>query len=187
MDTSRRSALKLDALVKDLLDVSKIEGGHLQLHKTRFNLASLIHECCDHVRLHGTHTLLVKGDLDLEVVADKQCIDQVIVNFVNNAIKYGPKSQEIILLIQREDAKARISVTDKGIGIENSKLPYLFNRFYRVEETGLQYSGLGLGLYICAEIVRLHEGEIGVISEEGKGSEFWFTIPLGESTTMAAK
>lgn len=179
IDTSQRSAVKLDTLVKELLDVSKIEAGHLKLNRSRFILADVINDCCAHIRLIGTHDLVLQGDLSLEVLADKQRIDQVIVNFVNNAVKYGPDSGEITLLIERVGLNAKLTVIDKGIGIEKVKIPFLFNRFYRVADTGFKYSGLGLGLYICAEIIKLHQGEIGVTSKVGEGSEFWFTIPIG--------
>jgi two-component system CheB/CheR fusion protein len=73
---------------------------------------------------------------------------------------------------------AKVSVTDKGLGIPAEKQRFLFDRYYRVDNRGSQYTGLGLGLYICAEIIKVHHGEIGVISEAGKGSTFWFTLPV---------
>jgi two-component system CheB/CheR fusion protein len=73
---------------------------------------------------------------------------------------------------------AKVSVTDKGPGITDDKLNHLFDRYYRVQTHGIQGSGLGLGLYICAEIIKKHDGEIGVTSQLGKGSTFWFTLPL---------
>ena len=72
---------------------------------------------------------------------------------------------------------AKISVIDHGPGIAPEMLPYLFDRYFRVDSSGSQYSGLGLGLYICAEIIKKHNGQIGVDSEAGKGSTFWFTLP----------
>jgi signal transduction histidine kinase len=158
--------------------VSKIESGQLALNKSIFNLSDLINDCCTHIRLADTHELILEGDLSLEVFADKQRIDQVMVNFVNNAVKYAPGSEKITLTIENAGEEAKISVTDKGIGIEEEKLPYLFDRYYRVDPSGMQYSGLGLGLYISAEIIKLHEGRIGVNSKKGAGSTFWFTIPL---------
>jgi two-component system CheB/CheR fusion protein len=112
------------------------------------------------------------------VFADPERIDQVIVNFVNNAVKYGPDASQIRLIVENIDGLAKVSVVDKGIGIEAGKLPHLFDRYYRVDPSGQQYSGLGLGLYISAEIIRLHNGNIGVSSVLGQGSTFWFTIPI---------
>jgi hypothetical protein len=114
----------------------------------------------------------------LQIYADELRIDQLVVNFVNNAVKYAPNSKDICLNVERVGNMARISVKDTGPGIETDKIPYLFGRYYRADYSGSQYSGLGLGLYISAEIIKKHGGEIGVDSELGKGSTFWFTLPL---------
>ncbi|GGB09071.1 hypothetical protein GCM10011500_26070 [Mucilaginibacter rubeus] len=169
---------KMQQLVDSLLNVSKITAGQLALHKTRFLAAQMINECCDHVRLAGTHELELTGDTDLELYADRQRIDQVVVNFVNNAVKYAPDSNRIVINISKQDNMAKISVQDFGRGIPPENIPHLFERYYRVDTSGIQYSGLGLGLYISAEIIELHGGEMGVESEVDKGSTFWFTIPL---------
>lgn len=169
---------KMQQLVDSLLNVSKITAGQLALHKTRFLAAQMINECCDHVRLAGTHELELTGDTDLELYADRQRIDQVVVNFVNNAVKYAPDSNRIVINISKQDNMAKISVQDFGRGIPPENIPHLFERYYRVDTSGIQYSGLGLGLYISAEIIELHSGEMGVESEVDKGSTFWFTIPL---------
>jgi PAS domain S-box-containing protein len=169
---------KMQQLIDSLLNVSKITAGQLALYKTHFLAAQMINECCDHVRLAGTHELELTGNTDLEIYADKQRIDQVVVNFVNNAVKYAPDSNRIVINISKQDNMAKISVQDFGRGIPPENIPHLFERYYRVDTSGIQYSGLGLGLYISAEIIELHGGEMGVESEVGKGSTFWFTIPL---------
>jgi PAS domain S-box-containing protein len=170
---------KMQQLVDSLLNVSKITTGQLTLYKTHFLAAQVINECCDHVRLAGTHELELTGDTGLELYADRQRIDQIVVNFVNNAVKYAPDSNRIVINISKEDDMAKISVQDFGKkGIPKENIPHLFERYYRVDTSGIQYSGLGLGLYISAEIIELHGGEMGVESEIGKGSTFWFTIPL---------
>jgi len=148
------------------------------VHKTKFKIADLINDCCQHVRTADGHELILEGDRHLEINADEQLIDQVIVNFVNNAVKYAPGSKEIVINVQREEQNVKVSVTDFGPGIPSQKLPHIFERYYRVNNSGAQFSGLGLGLYICAEIIYKHGGDVGVISEPGKGSTFWFTLPL---------
>ena len=168
---------KLSSLVDDLLSSTKIEQGQLLLNKTVFTFSELIDECCDHVRLEGTHQLITAGDMRLQVYADRQKLDQVVVNLVNNAVKYAPRSDKILINIGKEDDMVKISVEDFGIGIPPEKLPFLFDRFYRVDVSGVQYSGLGLGLYISSEIVKRHGGVLGVESVAGQGSKFWFTIP----------
>ncbi|WP_244214344.1 sensor histidine kinase [Pedobacter jejuensis] len=101
-----------------------------------------------------------------------------MVNFVNNAVKYAPGNKEIKVKIEKIGNTAKVSVSDGGPGIAPEKIPYLFDRYYRVDSSGSQYSGLGLGLYICAEIIKKHNGHIGVDSELGGGSTFWFVIPI---------
>jgi signal transduction histidine kinase len=113
----------------------------------------------------------------LKIRADEQKIDQVLVNFVNNAVKYAPDSKEIVVEVQELHDKVKISVIDFGKGIPNDKIPFLFNSYYQIEKAEKSIQGLGLGLYISAEIIKKHNGEIGVDSEIGKGSTFWFTLP----------
>jgi len=86
--------------------------------------------------------------MELQVYADAERMNQVVINFVNNAIKYAPKSKEIRINIEKVNDMAKVSVTDKGPGISADKLTHIFNRCYRADNSGLQYSGLGLGLYI---------------------------------------
>jgi two-component system CheB/CheR fusion protein len=120
---------------------------------------------------------LVEGDKNVEVHADRNRLEQVMVNLLSNAIKYSPDSEKVVITVTNVDGGTKIAVTDFGIGIPKSKQQYLFDRFYRVDETSQKYSGLGLGLYISSEIIRQHKGHINIDSEEGKGSTFWFVIP----------
>lgn len=178
IDKVNTNLAKMQQLVESLLNVSKISSGQLALQKTSFVVADMINECCDHVRMAGDYELITTGDTTASLFADKYKIDQVIVNLVNNAIKYAPESKKIIIDISKPgDGMVKISVSDSGPGIHISKLPHIFDRYYRVDTSGMQYSGLGLGLYICADIVERHGGKIGVESKEGIGSTFWFTLP----------
>jgi PAS domain S-box-containing protein len=180
---SNKSLKKLTDLVESLLNSNRISQGRFPVNKIKFKIADLIHECCQHVRNAGDHVIKFDGDFDLEVDADEQLIDQVIVNLVNNAVKYAPGSKEIIISVQPEGEFAKISVTDFGPGIPADKLPYIFDRYYRVDNVGARFSGLGLGLYICSEIVEKHGGEMGVESKHGLGTTFWFTLPMAMATS----
>lgn len=178
IEQSNRSMNRISELVEDLLNASRISEGGLQLNKGYFNIDTLLKECCSHIRLEGKHQLIVNGDTNLQIYADEHRIDQVVVNLVNNAVKYAPHSKNICLNVNLLPGFVKISVTDNGPGILPEKTPFLFERYYRVDNSGTKVSGLGLGLYISKEIVVRHGGEIGVESEEGKGSTFWFTLPL---------
>ncbi len=96
-------------------------------------------------------------------------------------IKYSPASKRIEITVMHDDERATICVRDFGIGINPQKLPHLFDRYYRVDALGHQFSGLGLGLYISSEIITRHNGKIGVDSEVGSGSNFWFSIPIDDT------
>ncbi len=178
IEQANRSMEKMDLLVGDLLNMNRMAEGELELDKQTFTISEMLGECCNHIRIQGKYELIIQGDTELKVNADQHRIDQVVVNFVNNAVKYAPESLNIFLKIDKIGNTAKISVTDRGPGIARDILPHLFDRYYRVSHQGKNYSGLGLGLYICSEIVKRHGGEIGVESELGKGSTFWFTLPL---------
>lgn len=179
---SNKSMNKLTDLVESLLNSNRISQGRFPMHKTKFKIADLIHECCHHIRNAEGRVITFEGDQHLEVDADVQLIDQVIVNLVNNAVKYAPESKEIIISVQREGEFAKVSVTDYGPGIPADKQPYIFRRYYRVDNAGARFSGLGLGLFICSEIVEKHGGKMGVDSKPGQGSTFWFTLPAAASS-----
>jgi nitrogen-specific signal transduction histidine kinase len=171
---------KLIHLLDDLLNVTKIQQGQLALNKTRFNLTELIQDCCENLHVDGDHGFIINTTEAIMVDADYRRIDQVMVNLLNNAIKYSPQSKRIEININHDDERATVSVRDFGIGINPEKLPHLFDRYYRVDALGHQFSGLGLGLYISSEIIHRHGGKIGADSTLGDGSNFWFTIPVEE-------
>jgi PAS domain S-box-containing protein len=177
LQQANKSMNKVTALVDELLNAGRVTEGQLHLKKTKFNLSKAIDECCLHVTAEGAYQIIAEGIKDAMVEADSERIQRVIVNFVNNAVKYASQSKEIVIRVDEEGKFLRVTVTDKGRGIAKEKLSHLFERFYRADEHGGQYSGLGLGLYISSEIVKKHGGQIGVDSEPGKGSSFWFTVP----------
>lgn len=178
VDQSNASVLKITGLIDDLLNTTRTNEGQLHLNYRRFNVYEMLDACCSHIRIRDKHELILQGVKDLIIEADEARIDQVVINFVNNAVKYAPDQREIYLIVEDLGDRAKISVKDSGPGIPADKIPHLFDRYYRADYSGVQYSGLGLGLYISAEIIRKHRGEIGVDSELGKGSTFWFTLPL---------
>ncbi|MDY0906801.1 ATP-binding protein [Pedobacter sp. CFBP9032] len=178
IEQSSISMEKINALVNELLNMNRISEGQLELEKTTFKISEMLNSCCNHVRVAGIYDLVIKGDLDLAVFADEHRIDQVVVNLVNNAVKYASDSSEIQLIVEKIENEAKVTVRDFGNGISADVQPYLFDRYYRASYNGRAYSGLGLGLYISSEIIKRHGGKMGVDSTLGEGSSFWFTIPL---------
>jgi two-component system CheB/CheR fusion protein len=169
---------KLIELIKDLIEVTKVQTGKLELKKTRFILDELITECCDELQVQSDkHEFIIESEKVIAVYADRNRLEQVIVNLVSNAVKYSPGAEKVLINVSNSTTGVKISITDFGIGIPKDKIPFLFDRFYRVDDTSQKYSGLGLGLYISAEIVRRHNGNICIESTLGEGSTFWFTIP----------
>jgi len=178
IDQANKSMNKVSILIEDLLNTSQYNSGQLHLHTKNINLYELIYECCKEIRTEGKYSIKIEGDKEIFVNADPDKIEQVIVNFVNNAIKYASDSNLINIEIVKEDDMVKVAIIDKGPGIDPSKTPHLFDRYYRGDNDGKQYSGLGLGLYICAEIIKKHNGKIGVESILNSGSTFWFKLPI---------
>ena len=182
IESSSRSFVKINSMVDDLLNMYQYSENQLKLEKTTFCIFDMLNICCNHVRIDGKHDLVVTGDKELEIYADEHRIDQVVVNFVNNAVKYAPESKNIHLHISREGSNVKVCVSDSGPGIPAEHLSHLFDRYWRADHSSVKYTGLGLGLFICSEIITSHGGKIGVESKLGEGSTFWFTIPIPQET-----
>lgn len=170
---------KLTEIVDDLLDVTKIQSGKMQLNPVEYLFAESVQDCINEVMQYTPHhEIQINKTEKIEVFADRTRIEQVIINFLSNAVKYSPGKDKIVVDIEQVPDGVKLSVTDFGIGIPEGKQPYIFDRFFRVHESSQSYSGLGLGLFISSEIINRHNGNVGMESEEGVGSTFWFTLPL---------
>lgn len=181
--TISKQVAKLTRLVSELLDLSKIESGKLELHKTEFDLADLIEEAVQDVRHTASkHAIIVNNDFEGKVFADKDRIAQVIVNLLTNAMKYSPNEDSVEVFVEGNNKIATIRIRDYGIGIDKKDHLRIFERFYRVEGKSEQtFPGFGIGLFIASEIIQRHQGTIIVESEKGKGSIFTVTLPLQTS------
>ncbi|MGN7203794.1 ATP-binding protein [Pedobacter sp. SAFR-022] len=177
IEQANRSVDKVTMLIDTLLNATRMSEGQLGLQLRHFNALELLKASCNHIQA-SSHQFVFEADPELQLFADEHRLEQVLVNLVNNAVKYAPGSTEIVLKAEQQGAKFILSVRDLGPGIVSEKLPHLFDRHYRADFSGMQYSGLGLGLYISAEIVKRHDGEIGVESSPGLGSTFWFSLPV---------
>jgi len=169
---------KLNSLVADLLDVSKIEAGKLQFNLEAFDLRLVLKDVMETFPYtYKTHKIIFHDQLEPACVyADKQRIEQVINNLLTNAIKYSPNSDLVEVSIYKDADTVTVKVKDFGIGLKEEHKRKIFTRFYRAEGI-VNVSGLGIGLHLTKEIIDRHHGQIGVESKFGVGSEFYFTLP----------
>jgi PAS domain S-box-containing protein len=170
---------KLNNLVSDLLDISKIEAGKLQFNPAPFDLCQVTRDAIELIAYsNNNHKVKLYTDLtSLIVDGDSQRIEQVILNLLTNAIRYAPGSFTIDVYLSQENNYAKVGIRDRGIGIGADKLEHIFSRFYRIEENK-NVSGLGIGLYLSKQIIDRHLGRIWAESTRGEGSIFYFTIPI---------
>ncbi|WP_316819572.1 hybrid sensor histidine kinase/response regulator [Pedobacter gandavensis] len=170
---------KLNELITDLLDISKIESGKLKFNKQPFLIDELLVNVMEIIHQSNPEFKLLKtGSVGRALCGDEMRIEQVIINFLTNAIKYSPGTSEVHIHVEERGEYIYLGVRDFGIGIDKELQKNVFEKFYRVEETAIHFQGLGIGLYISAEIIRRHGGEVGVKSIPGEGSEFYFSIPF---------
>ena len=170
----------LTNLISELLDLSKIKTGSLQLNKEEFKMNDLIEEIIDEIKhINPDYLIAFSNETEAFVYGDRERIGQVLINFITNAIKYSPASKKVTVSIFKKDGSVGLSVEDSGIGISKKDQERIFERFYRVEgKNEKTFPGFGIGLFIASEIISRHNGTIGVTSEPGKGSTFYFSLPL---------
>jgi PAS domain S-box-containing protein len=177
---SRRQLARMTSLINDLLDASRIEAGRLSLHPRPTHLEALVAHAVaalgsdagrGRIVTESTPGLLVRGDPDR--------LEQVVVNLLENALKYSPAGEQVKVKLAAHGDVALLSVQDRGIGIPREEQTHLFDRFFRARNVSTHsYGGLGLGLYISRDIVERHGGRIWVESEAGEGATFHVALPL---------
>lgn len=179
---SNEQATRMRGLIDGFLNVSQLNEGKLLLHKNTFRICTLIDYIRNIYSLKPVkHFIYYTGSTDssLEIVADRDKIEQVIINFMDNAIKYSEPHSDITMHVDVDHDYFGIQVRDQGRGVSEKHQKQIFNKFYRVNDSTDSYaSGFGIGLFICQEIIQKHQGEIGVDSILGQGSTFWFKIPI---------
>jgi len=171
---------KLLNLISDLQDGVKANSEDIHCLMTDFNINAAITTCRDGLQATNPDCeIVVELDETLPLIkGDHNRIEQVILNFITNAIKYSENEKYVKIRSALEEGYVCVSVSDRGKGIPEEQQTRVFDQFYRIK--GMQKNqpaGLGLGLFICREIIRKHDGKIGVKSAEGLGSEFWFRLP----------
>jgi PAS domain S-box-containing protein len=175
---SKNNIMRLNKMIAELYDATKVGSGNMQLEISEFNFEDMVKEAVETIEiLHPDYKILKKGNADRIVSGDRYRLIQVVTNYLSNGIKYSKGSTEVELHMKNDERNITVSVKDKGLGISKDQLPYIFNRFFRAEKTK-NLEGVGLGLYLCRQIIKAHNGNVWAESEEGKGSTFYFSIPL---------
>jgi len=180
LNVIRTETDRLTKMITQLLDVSAMEAGHFEIELEAVNIASLIEKTVEEIKSQtGNHQIKLDfADKSLMIVGDGNKIQQVILNLIENAIKYSPEGGAVTISVSPEDHTAVIFVADEGVGISKENLPRVFQKFYQIDADVVpERSGAGLGLFIAKTIVEAHSGKIWVESEAGKGSKFSFSLP----------
>ena len=184
VDAIGRAAASMRALLDDLLDTARVDGGALQLHRERCDAERLLAEAVEafaSTALEGRVALTGQAPAAFMVEVDRQRILQILSNLIGNALRFVSPGGSVTVTVAGGDREARFAVTDTGSGIPADQLSRVFERYYRSGHHAghAGHAGLGLGLYICRQLVEAHRGQIGVESVVGAGTTFWFTIPAG--------
>jgi len=176
---------KLNTLINDLFDISKIQSGKLQFYFEEFDLTVLIKETLEAIgEAHSSHNIYFDETLEMFLEGDKMRLEQVLINLITNAVKYSPESDKIEISVQKVGAEVIVSVRDYGMGINKENINHIFSQFYRAKGINRSITGLGLGLYITKEIIERHGGRIWVESEPWVGSTFSFALPVKTKGNM---
>ncbi len=179
-----RESKRLAGLVGDLLDATRLEQGRLVGEREPVDIATLAQEICSH-DTSDLNLCQVEASAPVVGVYDRRRIEQLLQNLLENAKKYSPEQTPITIKVWQEDGKARVAVTDSGIGIPAADLPRIFERFSRASNVDdRRFHGMGLGLFICRGIVEEHGGRIWVESEVGKGSTFHVELPIADGRRL---
>lgn len=180
LEKANKQVGKMTTMINGFLNLSRLESGKINIDKTTFDMAELMKEVEKETHDSISSHRFVFEPVEITFVeADQDKINQVITNFISNAVKYSPVNSTIQIACVRVKSKVVVSVKDQGMGIAGQDLQNLFDRYYRVENHQTKtISGFGIGLYICSEILQRHDGDVWVESELGNGSTFYFSLPL---------
>ena len=180
LDKANKQVRKMITMINGFLNVSRLESGKIHIDKQRFDMAQLLKEAEEEFTIIIiSHKVVFAPVAETFVNADRDKIGQVINNLISNAVKYSSPGTTIQVACVAINNMVNVSVKDEGMGIGKKDIKKLFERYYRAEDQHTHaIAGFGIGLYLCSEIIQRHEGIIGVDSEMGKGSRFYFGLPI---------
>ena len=177
LQLSKNNVGRLNRMIAELYDATKTNSGSFKLEVAAFNFKDMVKEAVSTIQiLQPFYNIIVKGDGDIVTKGDRYRLIQVITNYLSNGIKYSNGKTDVALTMKYDNTTITVSVQDQGLGISPAQLPHMFQRFFRAEKTK-NLEGIGLGLYLCQQIIHAHKGKVWAESEEGKGSTFYFSIP----------
>ncbi|KQM76249.1 hypothetical protein ASE74_19540 [Pedobacter sp. Leaf216] len=168
----------MESMISSFLHISRLEGGHIHIEKSPFDLPALISDIIEDAAIASPkHHFFYHGETTLTAFADREKISMILTNLVSNAQKYSPSGGDITISCLTANKKIRVSVCDQGIGISPADQKNLFKKFHRIESEHTRLiPGFGIGLYLVSTIIELHGSSITLESEPGKGSTFIFEL-----------
>lgn len=173
---------RLARLIEDLIELSKIEHGQIKMDKQKVQILEIVQEAVSNLKPQYEKkkiALKTESPPDIPFIfCDRDMILKVLVNLLLNAFKFTPERGRVTVSVEKEREKIKVKISDTGIGIPREDLAFIFDKFYRAETPGDEKRGAGLGLSIAKEIIKSHEGDIWVESRVGKGSTFYFRLPI---------
>ena len=179
LEKASQQARRMAAMINSFLNISRLEASKLLIEKQTFDMGKLLLEIVEETKLTVTSHQFSLLECDgLNVNADPDKITSVVSNLISNAVKYSPQGQVIEIRCKLQGDRLVVSVRDEGMGIKAGDLSHIFDRYYRVEGSHTRHiSGFGIGLYLSAEIIKRHDGDIWAESVPDKGSTFYFSLP----------
>lgn len=183
LEKAARSAERLNKLTSALLDVSRIQNGRMELQREPVLLDSIVSEAAELIAhaTGGSHKITVEGRTDRLIEVDRERLLQVVSNLLSNAIKYSPGKTGVLIKLSQSENLVKCSITDQGIGIAAADQSLIFDRFFRASAHKQMFPGMGVGLYVCQQVIKAHQGTIWIEGSNAHGTTFSFTIPFKHS------
>ena len=186
LEQAESQLLRIERLVANLLDASRVNKYKMGYRFEEFNFGEMIKESVERIQQQANkHTILLEQNAKVLFTGDKLRLEQVMNNLLSNAIKYSPDADTIIVKSYVVQDEVYVSVQDFGVGIAPENIGDIYTAYYRVNKTSASCQGLGIGLYVCSEIIKSHLGKLWVQSVPTQGSTFYFRLPISRKMHFA--